>query len=76
MYINPVFCYHWKKSIITKQGLCGYAVLKRFKMIGNEINHCRGKEKIKIFLRKENIKVDSESHLKTSSTLSKTEFQE
>lgn len=53
MYINPVFCSYWKKkSITTKQGLSGYAVLKRFKVIGNGINHCKGKEKIKMFKSK------------------------
>lgn len=52
--IKPVFCMLLEKSIITnkvtliKNGLSGYAVFKRFKMIGSKINHCKGRVKIKI----------------------------
>lgn len=41
------------KVTLIKKGLSGYAVLKRFKMIGSEINHCRVKIKILKNLRKE-----------------------
>lgn len=44
-----------KKVTLIKKGSSGCAVLKRFKMIGSEINHCKGRVKIKILknLRKE-----------------------
>lgn len=50
-----------EKSIITnkvtliKNGLSGYAVLKRFKMIGGKINHRKGRVKIKILKLKKGI---------------------
>jgi len=39
-----------EKPILTKESLSGYVVLKRFKMIVNKINHCKGRKKIKIFI--------------------------
>lgn len=66
--IKPVFFTLLEKFFITnkvtliKNGLSGYAVLNRLKMIGSKINHCKGRVKIKI-PKLRNIKVASESHL-------------
>lgn len=62
--IKPVFCVLLEKSITTnkvtliKKCLSGYAVLKRFKMIGSKINHC----KVKILKLKKEISKLIQNH--------------